>query len=399
MSGLVHVVIVRGRLVTPWELRPWALLPERFHVGYLYTPSNMFEPGSLGLERIPARGLRDLLPRGRVGDLVAGVAGERYLGLERSLAGADVVHAAELSFWFAAEAARHKRRLGYALVQTVWETIPLLESYRNREARANRRRVLAETDLFVAATERARQALLLEGIGDDRIVVSPPGIDVERFRRAAAPVRRPSEHVIVSPGRLVWEKGHQDVLRAVAALHRGLVDSPADRPPRLLIVGRGPEEARLRAHARELGLAEFVDFRAVPYDEMPTLFASSSCVVLASLASAGCELPPLSGRFRCFWEEQFGMVLAEAMAAGLPLVVSSSGAIPEVVDGTADLFLPGDWMGLARALAEGPLSRPVAERVEYPAELLSRYSTAAAANRLAALYDRVLDRRAAVAGR
>jgi glycosyltransferase involved in cell wall biosynthesis len=399
MPNSVRVVIVRGRLVTPWELRPWALLPERFQVGYLYTRSNMFEPGHLGLERIPARGLRDLLPRGRVGDLVAGVAGERYLGLEASLAGADVVHAAELSFWFAAEAARHKRRLGYALVQTVWETIPLLESYRNREARANRRRVLAETDLFVAATERARQALLLEGIGDERIVVSPPGVDVERFRAGAAAVRRPSEHVIVSPGRLVWEKGHQDVLRAVAALHRGLVDSPADRPPRLLIVGRGPEEARLRAYAQELGLAEFVDLRAVPYDEMPSLFAASSCVVLASLASAGCELPPLSGRFRCFWEEQFGMVLAEAMAAGLPLVVSSSGAIPEVVDGTADLFLPGDWMGLARALAEGPLSRPVAERVEYPAELVSRYSTAAAADRLAAVYDRVLDRRAAVADR
>jgi glycosyltransferase involved in cell wall biosynthesis len=396
MPNQVRVVIVRGHLVTPWELRPWALLPERFSVGYLYTRSNMFEPGHLGIERIPARAVRDMLPKGRVGDVVAGVAGERYLRLEGRLTGADIVHAAELSFWFAAEAARHKRRLGYALVQTVWETIPLLESYRNREARTNRSIVLAETDLFVAATERARQALLLEGVEADRIVVSPPGIDVERFQSAAPPVSPPPEHVIVSPGRLVWEKGHQDVLRAVAALHFGHVQNPADRPPRLLIVGRGPEEGRLRAYARELGLAGFVDFRAVPYDEMPTLFAASSCMVLASLASAGCELPPLSGRFRCFWEEQFGMVLAEAMAAGLPLAVSSSGAIPEVVDGTADLFVPGDWMGLARMLAAGPLRRPVAERVEYPAELVSRYSATAAAERLAALYDRALDRRSAI---
>ena len=84
------------------------------------------------------RARRDLLPKGRVGDLVTSVAGERYVGLDEHLTGADVVHAAELSFWFAAEAARHKRRLGYALVQTVWETIPFLEAYRNREARANR---------------------------------------------------------------------------------------------------------------------------------------------------------------------------------------------------------------------------------------------------------------------
>lgn len=39
--------------------------------------------------------------------------------------------------------------------------------------------------------------------------------------------------------RLVWEKGHQDVIRAIAALHRGLVASPAR--PRLVILGRGPE--------------------------------------------------------------------------------------------------------------------------------------------------------------
>src|SRR5918992_5923848 len=103
---------------------------------------------------------------------------------------------------------------------------------------------------------------------------------------------------------------------------------------------------------------------------MPALFPPSSCMVLASLAGAGWELPPLSGRFRCFWEEQFGMVLAEAMASGLPLVVSSSGAIPEVVGDSADLFVPGDWMGLARTLAAGPLSRPVAQRVEHPSELV-----------------------------
>jgi glycosyltransferase involved in cell wall biosynthesis len=391
MLDPVRVIIVRGHLVTPWELRPWALLPERFSVAYLHTRSNMFQPGSLGMERIPARARRDLLPRGRVGDLVAGVAGERYLGLAARLEGADVVHAAELSFWFAAEAARHKRRLGYALVQTVWETIPFLEAYRNREARANRRLVIAETDLFVAATERARQALLLEGIEDERIVVSPPGIDVERFRAAAPPEPPPAEHVILSPGRLVWEKGHQDVLRAVAALHRGLVSNPADRPPRVLIVGSGPEEDRLSAYARELGLGGFVDFRAVPYEQMPGVFSACSCMVLASLASAGCELPPFSGRFRCFWEEQFGMVLAEGMAAGLPLVVSSSGAIPEVVGDSADLFVPGDWMGLARTLAAGPLARPVGQRVEHPAELVSRYSTAAAAGRLAEVYDGVVN--------
>lgn len=390
MSEPIRVVIVRGHQVTPWELRPWERLPERFSVAYLATGSNMMDAGPLALERVPVRALRDLVPKGRLGDLAVGVAGDRYLGLEDALRGADVVHAEELSYWFAAEAARCREKLGYRLVQTVWETIPFLEAYRNREARANRRAVLEATDLFLPGTRRAREGLLLEGVPDERMVVCPPGVDVERFAGAARPDPPPAEHVILSPGRLVWEKGHQDVLRAVAALHRGLVPHQAERLPRVLLVGSGPERERLEAYAGELGLAGHVDFRSVPYDEMPAVYARASCMVLASLASAGCELPPLSGRFRCFWEEQFGFVLAEALASGLPIVASSSGAIPEVVDGNAELFTPGDWMGIASILAAGPLSRPPAERVEHPAEIVRRYSTEAAAERLAAAYDRVL---------
>ena len=85
------------------------------------------------------------------------------------------------------------------------------------------------------------------------------------------------------------------------------------------------------------------------------------------------------------------MVLAEAMAAGLAIVTTTSGAIPEVLQGAAvDLVPSGDWIGIARALADGPLARPPGERVSYPKDLLERYSTQAAAARLAGAYDRLL---------
>jgi glycosyltransferase involved in cell wall biosynthesis len=389
VSEKVRVVVVRGHQVTPWELRPWERLPDRFEVSYLDSESNLYDAGPLSLDRIPVRTLRDRLPRGRVFDIAASAAGDRYLGLEQALAGADVVHAEELSYWFAGDVARCRGRLGYKLVQTVWETLPMLDAYRNREARRNRRAVLDNTDLFLPATERARDALLLEGVAGERVEICPPGIDTERFATAPAPAQPPREHLVLSPGRLVWEKGHHDVLRALAALRRGLVESPAEAPPRALVVGSGPEADRLREHARELGLADAVEITSVPYDEMPGVFARASCMVLASLPHAGCELPPMSNRYRCFWEEQFGMVLAEAMAAGLPMIAARSGAIPEVVRGSARLFDPGDWIDLARALAEGPLSRPPATRVEHDPDLVRRYSTEAAAERLASAYDRL----------
>jgi glycosyltransferase involved in cell wall biosynthesis len=127
----------------------------------------------------------------------------------------------------------------------------------------------------------------------------------------------------------------------------------------------------------------------VPYDEMPQLYAGASALVLASLPRSGCALYP-GDIPRCFWEEQFGLVLAEAMAAGLPIVAAASGAIPEVVGASGELFAPGDWQQLARRLAAGPLSRPPGARVEHPSDLVRHYSTAEYAARLASVYRRLL---------
>ena len=143
----------------------------------------------------------------------------------------------------------------------------------------------------------------------------------------------------MSAGRLVWEKGHQDVLRALAAIRGGVVSGVA---PRLLVVGSGPEEERLWRHARDLGVADLLEVTSLSYDDMPSVYARASALVLASLPM------PL-------WEEQFGMVLAEAMAAGVPVVAAASGAIPQVVRDGGTLFPPGDWVALARLLAEPSL--------------------------------------------
>jgi glycosyltransferase involved in cell wall biosynthesis len=159
---------------------------------------------------------------------------------------------------------------------------------------------------------------------------------------------------------------------------------------RLLIVGRGPEEERLRRCARELGLEKVVEFRAVPYEEMPGVLASASAMVLGSLPFGGSAYHPFDVP-RTFWEEQFGLVLAEAMAAGLDIIATTSGAIPEVLRGSgAALVAPGDWIGIARALAAGPLAGSPGQRVEYPAEIVERYSLQAAARRLADVYASLL---------
>ncbi|MDO9356583.1 MAG: glycosyltransferase, partial [Solirubrobacteraceae bacterium] len=319
--------------------------------------------------------------------------GDRYGdGAAEAYAAADVVHAEELSYWFSADAARHKAEHGFKLVQTVWETLPFGDTYRRKVTSGFRAEVLAATDLFLPSTERAKIGLLLEGVPESKILVSPPGVDVDRFAAATAAQATqpaPTEHLILSPGRLVWEKGHHDVLRAVALLHRGIVPLPEGAsPPRLRIVGAGAEEARLKAHAAELGIGAFVEIGAVPYAEMPGEFARASALLLGSQSSAGGGRHPFDIP-RQFWEEQFGFVFVEAMAAGLDVIATTNGAIPEVLDGNGTLVAAGDHVGMAQALAAGPLSRPPGTRVDYPAALLERYSIAANADRLAEVYDRL----------
>ncbi len=389
---MTRVLIVRGHLATPWELRPWQELPDRFQVSFLKTASNGYDTSGLSLEEVRVGALRDRFPKGLVGELATGLLRDRYTtNADAAFNGADIVHAEELSFWFAADAARRRLAGGdFKLVQTVWETLPFKTTYRSRIAVKFRDQVLAGSDLFLAATDRARVSLLLEGVAEEKIVVCSPGIDTSRFS-AGSNAPPTAEHVILSPGRLVWEKGHQDALRALALLHQGIVTGAQGEllRPRLRIVGSGPERERLESYAAELGVGGYVEFASLKYEEMPAAFAGASCLLLGSLSSANGGFHPFDIP-RIFWEEQFGLVFAEAMAAGLEIITTTSGAIPEVLSGQGTLVAPGDYIGMAEALAAGPLRRPPAARIAYPADLVASYGLEAVAARLAAAYDRVL---------
>jgi glycosyltransferase involved in cell wall biosynthesis len=370
----VRVVVLRGNLVNPWDLTPWEKLGPAYEVQVLVPPNNLFDAGSLALERVPVETVGGKLPRGIVGAVGTKAVGEHYLGLEEHLRGADIVDSSELGYWFTAQAAALRERLGFRLAVHTWETLPFLRAYRNIRTRPYREAVLQEADLFLPRTERARDALLVEGAPADRIRLCPPGIDVQRFATARVP-NPPADgtHLVISIARLVWEKGHQDLLRALALLRqRGRTDV------RALIVGVGPEEKRLRRVIADLELEDIVELKGwVPYDELPAVYARASCLVLGSMPTR-------------FWEEQFGLVLAEAMAGHVPVVAAASGAIPEVVGESATLFSPGDWVGLADVLERGPLAREPGARREPEPDRLERFSVGAMASRLSAIYDELM---------
>lgn len=105
-----------------------------------------------------------------------------------------------------------------------------------------------------------------------------------------------------------------------------------------MFLGTGNESRRLLVAASALGISDRIHVvPAVSYRDIPSVYAEADIVVAPSLPTP-------------YWEEQFGMVLVEAMASGRALVSTASGAIPEVVGDGAFLVPPYDIDALAAAL-------------------------------------------------
>jgi glycosyltransferase involved in cell wall biosynthesis len=182
---------------------------------------------------------------------------------------------------------------------------------------------LTTTTICVAHSVRAA-GIRARTCRADRAVVIHNGVDLDRPRRRDGARARPV--ALLSVGRLRPPKDFLTLVRAVAALEPGSV--------RLRIAGDGPDRAALSAEVARLGLDGVVELLGERHD-VDELLAAADLLVLSS----DSEGLPLS--------------VLEAMAAGLPVVASAVGGVPELVrDGETGLLVPpGDPGALARALA------------------------------------------------
>lgn len=212
--------------------------------------------------------------------------------------------------------------------------------------------------------------------GDIRI--NPPGVDSMLFRplTGARPAVRatlgiPREAPVIGYlGRLTPEKGIQDIVAALPLL---------PEQTRLLVIGGGKNEP-IETLAAELGVERRVIFAgAVNRLETPRYFAAIDVLAVPSHTTAR-------------WKEQFGRVIAEAMLSGVPVIGSSSGAIPEVMAGTGIVFPERNPAALAAAgglvLTQPQFAAALREKAQ--AYALAHYTWEHIAQQRYDLYKRVL---------
>jgi len=188
-------------------------------------------------------------------------------------------------------------------------------------------------DCAAVMTVSERNASLLRqlGVRARTIHVIPNGYDPTLFR--PGPRREARERlgiedaapVVLSVGHLVQVKGFDLALHALARLPWAV---------RFVLVGRGPERARLVRLARDLGMADRVSFAGEVSHAAVADYIRAADIVLISSRSEGNPT-----------------ILFEALGCGRPVVATSVGGIPEILDaGSGVLVPPGDAAAIARAL-------------------------------------------------
>jgi glycosyltransferase involved in cell wall biosynthesis len=176
--------------------------------------------------------------------------------------------------------------------------------------------------------------------------VLSPGVDIERFKPDASLRQRtltklgwtPADDVVGFLGRFVPQKGVSVLVRALR--------STASRW-RALFVGGGPMEQELRLFAAEYPGRVHVE-TAATHDDVPAWLNAMSVLCAPSQTTPR-------------WREQFGRVLIEAMACGIPVIASTSGEMPLVV-GAAGAIVPEDDARAWAAEIDRLLTEPAVRR-------------------------------------
>jgi glycosyltransferase involved in cell wall biosynthesis len=304
------------------------------------------------------------------------------LGLESRLKGFDLVHTAETYYRYTQQCLEAKRR-GYVrkVIATVLENIP----HNNEDIwgrRAFKQRARQELDHIIALTQKTKNALLVEGADPEKITVLPHFIDTKRFAPSVSTQKRRvtdrSELTILFVGRLELYKGVMDILEAAQLL---LQDKELqEKKLTFLFVGDGSQKKYMMKKVHALQLESSVRFATSSYQDMPNVYQQADIFVAPSKSTPT-------------WEEQYCTALLEAQAAGLPIVTTRSGGIPENIADAGVLIQPGDIGAIADTLKELILSQK--KRNAYMLKAVQRakkvHDMTIGSKQLSRLYHSVLD--------
>ncbi len=345
------IFIIRASHTNEFELQNYHNLPNPFRITVVSSRHPLTPVKLPCIKLFSPTDFPRLFLRKQLLNRLAG--GEQWLlGLERMLRQYRdshpqekiILHTAETYTPYTHQAVKMKKnKLVDQLVCTCWETIPH-NNEKFRRLRTWKNEAYAHVDVFHTPTNRAKDALIKEGVNPLKIKVIAYGVDLSRFKpKRGLPLGVSRKPVIITLARRVPEKG----LRLFDNLRNNFQ-----------------------------GRADFRWISNQPYSAIPSILRQADIFLHLSHPTET-------------WEEQYGMVLIEAMASGLPIIATSSGAVPEVLGKAGILVRPDDSEDLnkrIKVLLENPKKRSELIKKSV-ARARSHYDSKKVAVRLRSLYN------------
>jgi glycosyltransferase involved in cell wall biosynthesis len=183
------------------------------------------------------------------------------------------------------------------------------------------RYVLKHAAAGIVGNRDSEEVWRAKGYRGPLTIIPQVGVEPDIFKPCAERNRGLSDFVVGYAGRFVEEKGVDLLLQALSGLTG---EWRAD------LVGSGPDQNRLAELAQQLKLADRVRF--LPW--MPSTQTVNYYHAIDVLVLPSCSRPN--------WKEQFGRVLVDAMACGVPVIGSTCGEIPNVIGDAGLTFSEGD---------------------------------------------------------
>ena len=315
----------------------------------------------------PAISWSHRLPRGGANQLLK-ASEQNFLAARDRLGGVDLIHA-HVSYpagFMAAELSK-KYNVPYVVTEHM-SPFPFATMMQDDQPMWQIRHALKNAKRIIAVSPSL--AARIESFGFTGVQTIPNLVNEDQFCPADVASAKASgnKFVFFTLGNLVPQKGVGDLLKAIA-----LWNPPADEVE-FWIGGEGRYAEQYKQQAAELGIADRVKWLGqVPREDAPALFQRCDCFVLPSL------------------HETFGVVLAEAIACGKPVIATRCGGPESIVTRTnGQLVAPGSPAELSQALADMRIQHAQYDAIAIRESFVSRFSRQAVTQQIVDMYKAVL---------
>lgn len=263
-----------------------------------------------------------------------------YNSLNQYIEGYDIIecHDSSRSLYTLADLKRKGK--GFKLVVSYAENIPYRQVF-DEKTNYIKHSTYEMIDHFIPWCDTVKKAMLLEGVPEEKITTVYTGLDLELFKEEPRDLAFLNEYnvnegdfIILYIGKLVsWKGVHMLPYAAKVLLAHGY------KRFCFLVAGRGAQMENLKKVIAEAGVEKYFHFVGfMPYENIRKLYNLADVFVCPSYPTMTLQ-------------EQFGMVLVEAMACAKPVIASATGSIPEVIGDAGVTFTPGNFFEFAEKLA------------------------------------------------